>query len=387
MSKNKDSLNDKIIALRTDHSITLHDIDEVSDITKDKGIEYLLVSVGTYSPEYLVIERDKFIRKFHKAYMKLLLSIEIYCDGMCINTDLKNIDMECNNVIEFYRMVHSLYKLRACDVVDSNMFNYEGCTTEYKLKNVELFVDIKKNSKLIDIDRESEGTKKHDVAYVIETLNFMAMGSCDKDIIPAVRSNEFFFICPEAGTWTFEYNYDDKFKPKDREFEYLRSVSLCTFNCIVFIPARDYEMLKTIDTFKMYTNIYIPIEQNPLPIGTDINGYNIIDLDGYYIELLSVLECCAYSVDEIIEFIVNFKYLYSHYLVRDDAIYGYMETYVVLEFMYILKGKAANRECREEFHFSKNADSIKDKNDFYDEFMHDLAKSIKKHTGGKRNGK
>ena len=119
----------------------------------------------------------------------------------------------------------------------------------------------------------------------------------------------------------------------------------------------------------------------------DINGYNIIDLDGYYIELLSVLECCAYSVDEIIELIVNFKYLYSHYLVRDDAIYGYMETYVVLEFMYILKGKAANRECREEFHFSKNADSIKDKNDFYDEFMRDLAKSIKKHTGGKRNGK
>ena len=92
MSKNKDSLNDKIIALRTDHSITLHDIDEVSDITKDKGIEYLLVSVGTYSPEYLVIERDKFIRKFHKAYMKLLLSIEIYCDGMCINTDLKKTD-------------------------------------------------------------------------------------------------------------------------------------------------------------------------------------------------------------------------------------------------------------------------------------------------------
>ena len=102
MSKNKDSLNDKIIALRTDHSITLHDIDEVSDITKDKGIEYLLVSVGTYSPEYLVIERDRFIRKFHKAYMKLLLSIETYCDGMCINTDLKSIDMECNNVIEFY---------------------------------------------------------------------------------------------------------------------------------------------------------------------------------------------------------------------------------------------------------------------------------------------
>jgi hypothetical protein len=379
MSKN---VNDSIIALRKDGSITVHRVSDIDKVTKKKfntgkdQIEFLLIDIGVHSPQYIQIPRKDFIRKFKEATFRSTLYTEAYCDGLTQVDELQTSTITCKNVVEFYRMLHSLYKLRAVDGIRANTFDVYLINTENYLKNVTIMTNIDGDIKEFDIENQSESHNKHNIIYVIETINFMVYEDCSKDIIPAIRHDETLYINTRLRKWSYDEDALD-------EDDTIVSVSEMNFNCMLFITRNDLELFRKAQEVKLYFTIYMLMPNNPLPYDTEVTSENLYELDGYYIEILAERDLLIYQPNGLMEIIANFKYIYMNMIMQDDVIHGLMDNRILAEIVYTFDGAVGER-C----HYSKTLKDFEGVDDFYNDFMHRLEKNYKKFKKGghKNNG-
>ena len=370
----KDKTNDPIILLKKNGSIDLVSVDELDENTKKSSdTKFILIDVGLTTSEYLVIPRERFIRKFREASIEYNYHVEVYIEGFTNNSEARPGRIICKNVVEFYRAVHSLQKIFASNRILHDDFYYMA--VEGKLTDVIILTNIKDKIREICIEASTTSDTKHDIVYVLETLNFMVFKDPSIPIIPDKLDNPGISINLSKRKWSSKlpmYN--------------MISLYQGFFNCTSFIPKEDYTDLCNIGEYHITLTDFIYIKQNPLPAGEEINTSNINEYDGYNIEVLRENDISAYiySTENLVEILVNAKYIYDSSILEADACYGYMDTRSLLAISYRFKTNenTPNYGSVIVFDYDINEESIERGTDFYEDFMKKMRKNYKKFMRG-----
>jgi hypothetical protein len=367
---------DPIILLRKNGFISLTNIENLDHATrKESNVMYVVIDVGLDTPEYLIIPRERFIRKFKYAEFIFDYHIAVYCDGLVNDSDKRSCHFICKNVIEFYRTVHSLCKLEA-----ANRFLHDDFYTvsvEGKFTNANLLIDIKGKPKSIDIESTSESSNKHDSSYVLDIINFMVYDDASVYMIPDSSDTPRVSIDLENYVW-----YPKQFKSD------MMSVYQEFFRCNTFITKKDLNTLNNIvfrNGFYATSFEYIMIPRNHLPEGEEIDSRNIYTYDGEYIELLRECNMNAqpYSLYSLLEFLVNVRYLYDSARLEADVAYGEMDVKILLSVQYhFRKEDGPNYSSIISFNYDINENMIMKGMDIYDDFIKKVKKNYKKFVRG-----
>lgn len=370
MNDNKDH----VILLRKGGKISMVKIEDLDKSTKkDSDVKYVVIDVGLYEPEYLVIPRETFIRKFKEAVISYDYHIEVYCDGLTNSSESRPGIMVCKNVVDFYRAVHSLKKISASNILLHD--DYYAVAVEGKLSNVDIFINIKDKIRDINIESTSEADSKYDIIYVIETLNYMVYGDSSIPIIPGKASKYSISIDVQSGRWKCGIPIGN-----------IMSVYQPYFECTSFISSDDFILLTQISEYHVIVTDYVLIQQNQLPFGETIDSTNISEYDGYYLEVLRENEVCAhiFTTENLIEVLVNLKYIYNASYLESEAIYGLMDVRGLLTISYTFRKteSAPNYGSVITFNYDINEEKANSSTRIYENFMKKLRKNYKKFMRG-----
>lgn len=367
---------DPIILLRSNGYVSLVEPDEIDKATrKETNVSYVLIDVGLTTSEYLVIPREDFIRKFKGASIEFDYHVEVYVDSFTNPSEVRHGVIVCKNVVEFYRAVHSLMKIKAtCLLLHDDFYN---TVVEGKLTEVTLTTNIKGKINEICVETESQSDSRHDVTYVIETLNYMVYGDPGKSIIPDIRNvPKSIYMDLESRAWYRKYHKNTDIMSVNQNF----------FECTSFIPKEDFVDLAMIGEYHTSVTNYIMIEQNPLPDDVEISSRNISELDGYNLEVLRDYEMSAYmsSVDNLIELLTNMKYIYDSSRLESKAAYGELEVLSFMSISYRFKRmeKAPNYGRVVVFNYDVDEKLLSKHPDIYADFVRKLRKNYKKFMRG-----
>lgn len=374
-------MNDPIIALMKDHTIEVHPKKKYGSLIKNSDVEYIMINVGVYAPEYLIIPRSECIRDIE--YMSMTYTLYIEFDSECGSSEdeLQTSHIEGKDAIDLYRAIHGLYKLEAIRLSEAYMSMSIEITSEYFMADATVFIDTGKKEIDIDMLRDAPGGLIHDVSQLIKLINRQITGDESIPVIPHANHTEMVVIDHCTNRWSLK---DPGYKYSKKEKNFLRGVPLPSFECYAFISFKDFNLIKKISTFDETSYPYIRIDQTPLPKGVKLNGQNIIDYDNQYIELLTVDGSAypAYSPECILEDVNNMRYIFEHYLIKYHFMYGELGQETMLDYSYTFKGSSPQKGCcKQVFSFSIDENDIESKSDFFDLFMEELRVNYKKHKG------
>ena len=360
-------MDDKIILLRKNGKMSVCNVKDVVELTKKHGdVVYVLIDVGMYTNEYLMIPREKFIRKFKYAEIRFCYHIEVYTDGLTCSTDPRPGVIICNNVLEFYRAVHSIQKLNSSALIMHD--DFYAVSYENKLSQVDLLIRIGKDTQHICIETSTQSTSMHDVNYVLETINYMVYGNPSISVIPDISDN------PKALTVDTNKMYW-KMGPHDSN---IWPMYLNTFKCWTFLPCDDYDLMKTVEDSMINLVVYVPIRQG-LTEDMEVTAENIHELDGMNLEVIFERDLILWNscVEGIVEFIQNAKYLFMARYVELQAQYGDMEEDLILILSYRFKSKLGPKyDFRPTFSFTINRQMVESDTDIYKKFTKSLHKNF-----------
>ena len=368
-------MDDNIILLMKDGKISLCTSKDVSSLTKkDSDVKYVMIDVGMYTNEYVMIPKERFIRKFKHAVLNFEYHIEAYCEGLTCSTDPRPGKIVCNNVVDFYRAVHSIQKLWAVALLMHDDFYAISC--EGKLSQVDISITIGKHTQNICIETTADSTSMYDAEYVLESINYMVYGNPSINVIPdKVDNPNYISVDVNNLMWTYGF-YQTGITASFQE----------CFKCWSFIPSDIYDLIFMLDSGVSVTQyVYVPITQNYMP-DIEIDGSTIYDLDGTYLEVLFERDLSFRRVDIgfLIEFIMNAKYIFFNGYAECEAQYGEMNEDLLLVVSYsFLKEYGPRYNFKPLFEFSINREMIDSNADIYQKFVKSLERNYKKFSEGR----
>lgn len=357
-----------IILLNNDGSISTVSSDAIDEKTrKNSGVSYVVINVGLELPEYLIIPRERFIRNFKEAQFEFDYNVSAYIEGSANNSDRKHCSFDCKTVIDFYRTCHSILKLQASYNI---MFDcYNPVYVDAILTNFWFRIKTKKTCESINIEGEAEGDEKHEVAFVMRTINYAVYGDAEKYVIPE-RMDCLPYIDIENARWCL-----DEFKRKSG----MRSIFQPYFLCTSFMDYEDIKALYKLEYIDFLYSTYILIPQNPLPYGEKITSSNIHDYDGYFIELLYTNESGHYRhrseiINSVLALISNAAHIFMSMKISDEIAYGDMQTHGILTISYKVT-KPDKKNPSHMYYYDITEDKLNHNVNLYSDFV----KHIKKH--------
>jgi hypothetical protein len=383
-----------VILLYKDHVIRVADDGRLNDIRKCDDIEYCLIPVGVYSPQYMILKPNQIVKGFKKFAMQGTLCLEMYSKqedfGSCER--IKELSFECNTLAEFYQRIHSLVKLNGYGI---NFISDFSRYSSFLLKGVKLAYTYKKGkSKIINVDNESSTADSKPISYILSVINYMVFGDSKKPVIPICTDKIILNIKDKS--W---YDKDDVTDSKRLLLkDSLISFSDDKFGTVTFIPYKDSRLLEVVAEASLRTIVYMDYPHNEVPeeVYEMLNGDSVYDWDGDALEVLLDDYSDLTTSKDVVSVLNNFKYIYQCKRIWADIFYGNLKgIHIILEVGYLInyddmiEGQLspANyyschgniRPRNMSYLFTVNEYTLEGKDDVYEDFLTMIEDAIKEH--------
>ena len=387
----------QIVVFLKDHTVKITSCDNIKKICKSGEAKYVLIPVGIEESQFIVLNPKYVMYNILSADITMNLGItRIYDSIYATDSPIKKI--HCDNMVEFYQIMHSFQKMSAFNIVfNSNSLSDFADKEFYSVSSFEMVINTKKGTRkfvLTEEDKNRVTNYRDDSPCMIAALTkavdeFFYIGeSYGKPSLIPGETQPTFYVDFGIGVWQSDDDvkknkyfdiiaYKD-IDPFDIKLPYAKSFNMHLNGSISFVPPEDWALLK-----KYTSNMFSEIALFSTAIYCEMTSPDIwpyedrIDVETIYTDTSNFYcpiknDYPLYTTSDLFEILhMIIHIIKSMITIKQIAINNEIDRFCA-EVMLVLQ----LRDKNETFKFNVFDDEIDNDDGIYNRFMTDLRKFI-----------
>ena len=390
----------EIICLMNNGKIKNVDEDKLEDVVDKHKVQYVLFPIGIYSNQYCIVKPENIPFGTKALQFDYRLFLQAFGDD---NPCYENITDSCmstqgkkNILTQIYRMIHSIYKINAANIIYNNEFADElymliidgfivhikdkkGTITEYDSRCI--------SSREVYPYTTYSNTIDTHIPYIMYSIDsaFGRKPGSENSLIYPVNHKEIFVIDRETEEWMKVKSTNKLLKAFSNTNKHINNIMVSnvdiTFNSLTFILASDlvaYSML-THMSFG-FVSLYcsdIDFEDSDIMSASSVYDLydNILLVKSQFVDK----SVDIYETSTLIEILSNFKYILQCIELINDTLWGFTNKTILyvnatLEIPDSKTGKSHKQEvmysiCNEEGYMNDGRDYVNEFSSILEELL------------------
>ena len=253
-----------IVCLMKDHTVKRINCDNLKKYCKSGDVKHVMIPVGIEEAQFIVLNPKHVLYNLSSVDIIMNLGItRVYDSIYATDSPIKKI--HCDNVVEFYQIMHSFQKMSAFNIIcnSDSLSNFHD-KEYYSVSSFEMKVTDKHGTRkfrLTEDDKNrvpnySTATPCMISALLLAIDDFFGVGrNYGKPSIISGDTQPTFYIDLELGLWQTDNDIKNKKKyfkilsysdinPYEYSLPYVKSFNMKLCGSIAFVPPEDWALLK-----------------------------------------------------------------------------------------------------------------------------------------------